>query len=135
MSRKSIIICLAVLAVMIVGVGVAVAMLYSDVDSPQTRKGNFVPDQERYMLLPAVPADAALVACLSDLEDAVNGPLRGFRFTDALAAELAAGSFPSLSSAGMVVSLHYGGRMNPLYVFDAGQASSEPSEDAVAIVD
>ena len=134
MSRKSIIICLAVLAVMIVGVGVAVAMLYSDVDSTQTRKGNFVPDQERYLLLPAVPADAALVACLSDLEDAVNGPLRGFRFPDALAAELAAGSFPSFSSAGVAVSLHYGGRMNPLYIFDAGHASSEPSEDAAALM-
>ena len=134
MSRRSIIICLAVLAVMIVGVGVAVAVLYSGVDSAQTRKGSFVPDQERYLLLPAVPADAALVACLSDVEDAVNGPLRGFRFPDALAAELAAGSFPSFSSASMVVSLHYGGKMNPLYVFDAGQAASEPSEDASALM-
>ena len=134
MSRRSIIICLAVLAVMIVGVGVAVAVLYSGVDSAQTRKGSFVPDQERYLLLPAVPADAALVACLSDVEDAVNGPLRGFRFPDALAAELAAGSFPSFSSASMVVSLHYGGKMNPLYVFDAGQVVSEPSEDASALM-
>lgn len=134
MSRKSIIICLAVLAVMIVGVGVAVAVLYSGTDSTPARKGNVVPDQERYLLLPAVPADAALVACLSDAEDAVNGPLRGFRFPDSLAAEFAAGSFHSLSSSSLAISLHYGGRMNPLYIIDAGQASSEPSEDAAAFM-
>ena len=134
MSRKSIIICLAVLAIMILGVGVAVSVLYSGIDSAPARKGSAVPDQERYLLLPAIPADAALVACLSDLEDAVNGPLRGFRFPDALAAELEAGSFPSLASAGMAVSLHYGGRMNPLYVFDAGEAVSEPSADAEALM-
>ena len=134
MSRKAIIICLAVLAVMTLGVGVAVAVLYSGVDSTQTRKGNVVSDQERYLLLPAVPADAVLVACLSDVEDAVNGPLRGFKFTDALAAELESGSLHSFSSASMVVSLHYGGKMNPLYIFDAGQASSEPSEDAAALM-
>ena len=134
MSRRSIIICLAILAVMILGVGVAVAVLYSGVDSTQTRKGNVVSDQERYLLLPAVPADAVLVACLSDVEDAVNGPLRGFKFTDALAAELESGSLHSFSSASMVVSLHYGGKMNPLYIFDAGQASSEPSEDAAALM-
>ena len=134
MSRKSIIICLAILAVMILGVGVAVAVLYSGVDSTQTRKGNVVSDQERYLLLPAVPADAVLVACLSDVEDAVKGPLRGFKFTDALAAELESGSLHSFSSTSMVVSLHYGGKMNPLYIFDAGQASSEPSEDAAALM-
>lgn len=134
MSRKSIIICLALLAVMILGVGVAVSVLYSGVDSAPARKGGVVPDQERYLLLPAVPADAALVACLSDMEEAVNGPLRGFRFPDALSAELEAGSFPSFASAGMVVSLHYGGRMNPLYIFDAGEAASEPSADAEALM-
>ena len=119
---------------MILGVGVAVAVLYSGVDSTQTRKGNVVSDQERYLLLPAVPADAVLVACLSDVEDAVKGPLRGFKFTDALAAELESGSLHSFSSTSMVVSLHYGGKMNPLYIFDAGQASSEPSEDAAALM-
>ena len=58
MSRKSIILCLAVLAVMILGIGVAVAVLYSGTGGEKTRGGNVVPDQGRYMLLPAVPADA-----------------------------------------------------------------------------
>ena len=62
MSRKSLIICLAVLAAMILGVGVAVAVLYSDSDKTKTERRSAVPDQERYMLLPAIPADAVLVA-------------------------------------------------------------------------
>lgn len=134
MSRKSIIICLAVMAVMILGIGVAVAVLYSDSDSHQVRKGNIVPDQERYLLLPAVPADASLVATLSDISDAVNGPLRGFPFPDALAEKFNAGEFADLSSSRLVISLHYGGKINPLYIIDAGKTATQPSESASALM-
>ncbi len=99
MSRKSLIICLALLAAMILGVGIAVAFLYSGTGDG-ARKGNAVPDEERYLLLPAVPADAAFVACLSD----------------------------------MTVSIHYNGSLQTLYVFDAGKASPEPSEEAAAVI-
>lgn len=135
MSRKSLIICLAVLAAMILGVGIAVVFLYSGVDSSQTRKGNDVPDQERYLLLPAVPADAVLVACMSDAEDASAGLLSGFDFTSALADSIAAGRFRSVASSSMAVSLHYNGDLQALYVFDAGKASSEPSEDFSSLMD
>lgn len=127
MSRRSLILCLAVLAMMILGVGVAVAVLYSDGDSARTRKGNVVPDQERYRLLPAVPADAVLVACFSRLENAA-GVMSGFAFPDSVSAHLS--DFRPLSSAGMTVSLHYSGKLHPLYVFDAGKASASPSEAA-----
>ena len=63
MSRKSLILCLAIVAGMILGVGAAVAILYSDGSGKQARSGNIVPDQERFLLLPAVPADAVAVAC------------------------------------------------------------------------
>lgn len=135
MSRKSIIICLAILAVMILGVGVAVTVLYSGTDSTQVRKGDTVPDQGRYLLLPAVPADAALVATFSDLSDAVNGPLRGFPFPDALAEKIGAGEFEDLASSRLVISLHYGGKINPLYIVDAGKASPQPSEGASALME
>ena len=134
MSRKSLIICLAVLAVMILGVGVAVAFLYSGTDGGQARKGDVVPDQERYMLLPAVPADAALVACFSDLEDASSDLLSGFPFMSALSDSLDAGAFRSFSSARMAASLHYNGSLQALYVFDAGKSSSVPSEDAAGLM-
>ncbi len=117
MSRKSLIICLAVLAVMILGVGVAVAVLYSGTEG-KVRKGSAVPDEERYLLLPAVPADAVFVACLSDLEDSVSVILPDF----------------PVSSRRMTVSLHYNGALQALYVFDTGKASAEPSEDASALL-
>mgnify|MGYP003517821034 CR=1 FL=1 len=62
MNRKTLILCLAVLAVMIAGVGIAVAVLYSDSGSGDARKESAVPDQGRYRLLPADPAEAVQVA-------------------------------------------------------------------------
>ncbi len=134
MSRKSLIICLAVLAAMILGVGIAVAFLYSGTGGGQARKGNVVPDQERYLLLPAVPADAVFVACLSDAGDAVPALLSGFSFTSELADSIKSDSFDALSSRRMSVSLHYNGDLQALYVFDMGKASAEPSEDASALL-
>ncbi len=118
MSRKSLIICIAVLAAMVLGIGVAVAFLYSGNGDGQVRKGNVVPDEGRYLLLPAVPADAVMVACLSDSDDARYALPSGF---------------PRISSR-MTVSLHYNGSLQSLYVFDTGKTSPEPSEDAVALM-
>jgi len=134
MSRKSLILCLAVLAVMILGIGVAVAVLYSGTGSEKSHKGSDVPDQERYLLLPAVPADAALALCFSDMEEAMGGLLSGFDFPAALADSIAAGKFRSIASSGLAVSMHYSGELQPLYVFEAGKASSEPSEDAADLL-
>ena len=109
MSRNSIILCLSVLAFLVVGTGIAVAFLYKDVDSGKDgRKTVKVMDQDRYALLSAVPSDAVLVACLSD-----RGPL----------------------DSRMAVSLHYSGKLLPLYVYDAGKPSETPSEKASALVD
>ncbi len=135
MSRKSLIICLAVLAVMVLGVGVAVAVLYSDTDDGGKRSREVVPDQGRYLLLPAVPSDALMVGCFSEAQTALGGLLYGFDFPAALAESMAAGKFKSLSSSRLAVSLHYSGNLETLYVFDAGKSSSEPSEDALALMD
>ncbi len=117
MSRKSLIICLAALALMIVGVGVAVAFLYSGTDSG-SRRENVVPDEERFLLLPAVPADAVFVACLSD--------------TDA-APFMLPSDLPSVSGK-VTVSLHFNGSLQTLYVFDTGKAMPEPSEEASSLL-
>ena len=133
MNRKSLILCLALVAVMILGVGAAVAVLYSDGGGKQTRSGNVVPDQERYLLLPAVPADAVLVACMPDVKNAAGGVLSGFSFPDSLSSRLH--SMKSIASAPMTASLHYSGSLHALYVFDAGKASAQPSEDASVLMD
>ncbi len=116
MSRKSLIISLVILTLMILGVGIAVFSLYSGGED-DVRSGNVVPDEERYLLLPAVPADAVLVACIS------NAGL-----IDNLT------PFGGLQSSPMLVSLHYNGNLQALYVFDAGMASSVPSDDASALM-
>ena len=134
MSRKSLIICLAVLAVMILGVGVAVAVLYSGVDDGTVSRGDSVPDQGRYLLLPAVPSDAMAVCCFSESEAAMRGLLKGFDFPAAIADSMAAGKFKDFSSSRLAVSLHYSGNLEVLYVFDAGKSSSVPSEDASALM-
>lgn len=135
MNRKSIILSLAILAIMVLGIGVAVAVLYSGSDGGRVSKGNKVPDQERYLLLPAVPADAVLVACLSNTEDAVSGLLSGFPLPASLADTLSKGGFKSIASSAMSVSLHYNGDLQALYVFNAGRSSAEPSGDASALMD
>ena len=67
MSRKSIILSLLALAVMFVGIGVAVLFLYSDVDMPSLQKKTRVTDDGRHALLSAVPSDAVLAAYFSDM--------------------------------------------------------------------
>ena len=126
MNRKSLILCLAVLAVMVIGVGVAVAVLYSGVDDGGGRGGNSVPDQGRYLLLPAVPSDAMAVCCFAQAEAGMRGLLNGFEFPADLAENMAAGKFKDLSSSRLAVSLHYGGELEALYIFDAGRSSQEP---------
>ncbi len=118
MSRKTLIICLAAMAAMILGIGIAVAVLYSGTGGGEA-KGNVVPDQERFILLPAVPSDAVFVACMSKADKAVN---------------MLPSGIPSVSVP-VAISLHYNGDLQTLYVFDAGPASAEPSEDAAVLLD
>lgn len=108
MSRKSLIFCLGLLAVLIIGVGVAVAFLYSGVETGSDRKVSEAASEERYQLLSVIPSDAVLVACFSD-----EGPL----------------------SSRVAVSMHYSGKLLPLFVYDAGEPLEEPSPEASALMD
>jgi hypothetical protein len=72
MSRKSLIICLAVLAVMALVVGIGVTLLYSGINDVDDHKAVSVPDQGRYLLLPAVPSDAVVVGCFSQAKTAMR---------------------------------------------------------------
>lgn len=106
MSRKSLILCLTALAVLILGTALAVFFLYSGSDYRGKDSVSEVVDQSRYVLLSAVPSDAVLVACFAE-EGALDSKV--------------------------AVSLHYSGKLLPLYVYDAGKASSVPSEEAAAM--
>ena len=130
MSRKSIILCLAALAVLTFGIGAAVAVLYSGAGTAED-----MPDESRYMLLPTVPADAVAVCCLSRADRLSSAAFSGFAMPAALSAEFENGGLKKFSGAPVVLSLHYSGKLMPLYVFDAGSAQPEPSEDAVALME
>ena len=108
MDRKSIVLCLSILAVLVLGTGIAVAFLYSDVDSDRDRKTTGRVDPEKDRLFAAIPSDAVLVACFSE---------------------------EGLLDSGMAVSLHYSGKLLPLYVYEAGAPSAEPSEDASRLME
>lgn len=128
MNRKSLILCFSALAAMLLAVVVAVAVLYHDTD----RK----PDVDaRYELLQAVPSDAVALACLAQVKDAALPAFSGFGFLSDLSEAAAQGMFGTLEQAPMALSLHYSGKLAPLYVFDAGAASQTPSSDASALMD
>lgn len=106
MSRKSLILCLSVLAFLIIGTAVAVGFLYKGAGSDKSSKTVRVAGQERFSLLAAVPSDAVLVACLSG---------------------------KGIHDSKMVVSLHYSGKLLPLYVYDAGKPSAGEEHAAEAL--
>lgn len=116
MNRKTIILCLSVLAVMVLGLGVAVAFLYSGTGSGESASSK-VADEGRYLLLPAVPSDAMAVFCISDMKDSS---------VDFFSEDLVSAA----GSARTVISVHHcgAGELKPLYIFDAGKTSGVPSE-------
>lgn len=128
MNRKSLIACLAVLAAMAVGVAIAVAVLYYDPDRQP-------PVEARYELLQAIPSNAVVVGCLSNVSDISSDAFAGFKFPAALSEAVADGILGTLSQAPMAFALHYSGKLTPLYVFDVGSSSPTPSQDAEALME
>ena len=99
MGRKSLILCLAALAVMVLGIGVSVAFLYSESDGTDIQKKVRAADTGRSLTLHAIPSDAVLVATYKE-----------------------SGAFPESVKAPLAISLHYyAGKLHKLYVLDASE--------------
>lgn len=120
MNRKSLILCCSVLALMLTGIGVAVAFLYSGQDKTGVEAAD-VSQQNRYMLLSAVPSDAVAVVCMSEAEE-----MEGELFSEGL--------MKAAGSSRAAVSLHHSGSLIPLYVFDGGRVADSLSKTASAIL-
>ena len=114
MSRRSIILCFIALAVMFIGIGVAVLYLYSDVDLPKGTDKSHVAADDRCMVLSAVPSDAVLAAVFADCRSAAPDILGEIKFPE------------GYGKSRMAVSLHYSGKLLPLYVFE-----TKGDEDAI----
>ena len=129
MNRKSLILSLAALGAMLVAVVVAIAVLYHDGDKKETKV------ETRYELFQAVPSDAVAMVCLSHVKDVSQPAFSGFAFLSSLSDAVSQGQFATLSEAPMAFSLHYSGKLAPLYIFDAGAASQNPSSDASSLME
>ena len=106
---------------MMVGIGVAVAFLYSGTGSSRPSSGQ-VADEGRYMLLPAVPSDAVAVFCFSEAEGSC---------VDAFSKEIV----EAAGDSRIAMSLHHSGKtLSPLYVIDAGRASDASSVRCSSII-
>lgn len=124
MNKKLIIYCAAGLAAMIAVIGIAVAFLYSGVESEEDIT---IPDHSHFMLLPAVPSDAVMVAGFSDAEDYLGRIYSSSNFAKEL--HIAADS-AGVDLDAILISFHYVGKLQPLYVFEAGDSAQHPGQIA-----
>lgn len=134
MSRKTLIMCLSALAVMILAIVVAVAFLYTGSSVKSGSKTSQVAAEDRSLLFSAVPSDALLAASFSSAQKASGSYLSGFKLFDAIAKETAEGRLSLLKRGKVAISLHYSGKLCPLYVFEAGKVGEAMSEDAGELV-
>ena len=94
MSRKTLIMCMAVLSAMFIALGIAIAFLYSGTGSGE-RKREMDLDGV-YTCLAAVPSDATLVACSARLDKACAGLLSSYQFPDSLLTYIERGDLASM---------------------------------------
>ena len=129
MERRRLIIILSVLVLVLVGIMLGVALLFSGIDTDKTEVS--VPDNSQYVLLPAVPADAVMVGCFSNPKEVIPNILSSEGFVSSLNAVYGT---PGYEFERMTVSLHHLGSLYPLYVFDLGMMPEITSGDAQSIL-
>ncbi|MBE6237391.1 MAG: hypothetical protein E7116_04450 [Bacteroidales bacterium] len=125
MSRKTLILCLAVLSAMFLALGIAVAFLYSGTGDKDRGEVSL---KDAESCLAAIPSDAVLVGCSSRLDKACKSFLSSFALPDSLYADMERGDLASLRKSPMAVSLHYSGKLIPLYVFDLDGVSETAAD-------
>ena len=119
---------MATLGVMLLAIVIAIAVLYHDGGGKQPKV------EGRYELFQAVPSDAVVLACLSHMKDVSQPAFSAFGFLSSLSDAISQGQFSKLAESPMAVSLHYSGKLSPLYVFDVGAASQNPSSEAAELM-
>lgn len=137
MNKKTLIILLAAISVLLACIVAAIAVLYSgDGKETDTGAAKFL---DAHPLIAAVPSDAALVFCVKDFARAeeylsdstalfgtlMSGRLDGlFRY-----------DYPALGHAEAVMSLHYSKDFAPLLVLDTGKESVDTTGDVRKLLD
>lgn len=129
MSRKSLIICLSVLALLAGAITLGVMLLGHG--TGQGDEETVIQNKPQFALLEAVPVDAVMVGCFSTPEKVLPEVHSSCGFASSLCA-LALSESVQLEQ--VAVSLHNLGGLYPLYVVDAGMAQGMPSESAKAFL-
>lgn len=141
MNRKTLILCLSVLALLVAIVAAGVFMLYSPGSTSKDKAATALPKSD-YKLFQAVPSDAAMLMTFSKTSEAfsvLNDSTQVFSvlMTDAASAKHPFSNFiklcrkadlGELKSENAVVSLHYSGTLEPLMLIAAGNAPADTSD-------
>lgn len=125
MSRKSIILCLSVLAVLLLGLGVAIAVLYADVDRGGNGYGHTEATAGVHSCIAAIPSDAVMLSFHANAGSACRTLLSSFPFPSLISEKIQDGTLASVRKAPMAVSLHYVGKLHGLYVIDIAKVTDE----------
>lgn len=143
MNRKTIILCIAVLAALVFVVAGAVTALYTG----ESGNGGLSPDEARseaassYPLLNAVPADAAMILRAGTLRGGVSELMDSTRlfglfftgtgksdmsgFLRRVSSLLKHGELGAIKNSDMLLSVHYSGDLAPLLIIDPGRVPSD----------
>ena len=119
MNKKSIILCITVAAVLVLGIAVAVFFLYRGVGQDSGIPG-FNGENE---LLKAVPTDAAAVIAVSDYHKAARLLPPSMKLPDALDIK-----------KDFVVSLHNTGNLTPLFIFKGPDGTLQVESESQTLV-
>ena len=132
MSRKSLILCLSALAALVVGLAISIAFLYSGTGKSSDKRE--VSHEGSRSCFCMIPSDAVLVSNFCRVDEACAGVLSGVKFPSLLSEKIAEGSLASLKRSPLTVSLHYSGKISPLYVMCLAKVSDEAEENLKELV-
>lgn len=151
MNKKSLVIVLVTLLVLVALVAVAVSFLYSDrfLAKGEANASTEAEALSRYGLLQAIPSDASSLMVFRDLKDAgaiiadstkvlgdylVSSPEGKFLpFMKSLLS--LADRFPALKKASAVLSMHYNGELTPLLIIGLNSSDTLAAGTAAALAD
>lgn len=129
MSGRSLINNILALIFLVGIIALSMYFLYKDDD-----KDNLFDADSDYLLAPAVPVDAVAVCFFSEAGNVDMPALAEFEIFKSLQELFSSEDMQKAASLPMALSLHYTGGLSPLIIFDAGEASPEPSEEAESLM-
>lgn len=146
MNRKNLIISLIAITVLLAAIVVSVFFLYSG--SGDTGGKNKDYKTSDYRLLPAVPSDAAMIFCISDLKKTASILTDSSNVFNAFVSEGGKKNFAcflkllnqnedklgSLKSSETVVSIHNSGDLVPMMIISAGNSPADTTSHIAALM-